>query len=223
MSSRASPRRHALRERDVLAGLGRVDEPARIRPSAITPSSRSTAPGRVVVQLAGEPAARAVGLFGAVEVDLPVRGDVPLAGGARSRSWPSSMHAASSASRSPRDAASSTHLAGELRRAILLLVHPQRGGAAQPDVELEVRVAERLGERGELGEALHPVVGRRSMSRARSRASSSVDAFLRRGRERQRELDDPQGPPRARWRPARSRLASTENRTQTAASPAAFA
>ena len=115
------------------------------------------------------------------------------------------------------------HLARELGRALVLLGGPHRRGAAQPHVDPQARVAERLGERGELGEPLHPVRRAAAACRAPGRA--------RPGAPRAARASTADGSASSTTRKTSSgalaasafRLASTENRTQTAPSPADFA
>ena len=142
---------------------------------------------------------------------------------ARSRSCPSSMHAASSASRSPPLGGELADLAGELGGAVVLLGGPERGGAAQPHVELEARVAERLGQRGELGEPLQPVARATQHVERPVARLQQLHALLRgrgRGRARARRRA---GPPRARSRRARSGSPRSRTARTRRASPAAFA
>ena len=137
--------------------------------------------------------------------------------------WPSSMHAASSPSRSPRSTARSrTSRASSAARSYSSAVRIAAARRSR-DVDLQARVAERLGQRGQLGEPLHPVRGTpQHVERLVARIQEPYALLRRRGR-RQRELDDAQDLLRARWRRARYGCASTENRTQTTPSPAAFA
>ena len=84
------------------------------------------------------------------------------------------------------------HLARQLRRAIVLLGRPHRRGATQPNVDPQARVAERLGQRGQLGESLHPVPRTpQHVERAVARVEEP-HALLRRRGGRQRQLDDAQ-------------------------------
>ena len=85
-----------------------------------------------------------------------------------------------------------TDLAGELRGAVVLLGGAERGGPAQAHVELEVRVTERLGECGELGQPLQPVARTsQHVERAVARLQQ-VQALLRGRGGGERELDDTQ-------------------------------
>ncbi len=84
------------------------------------------------------------------------------------------------------------HLARELRRAIVLLGRPHRRGATQPHVDPQAGVAERLGQRGQLGEPLHPVPRPpQHVERPVTRVEEPHALLRRRGR-RQRQLDDAQ-------------------------------
>ena len=67
-----------------------------------------------------------------------------------------------------------------------------RRGAAQPDVEPQPRVAERLGQRGELRESLHPVAGPPQHVERPVARLQQAHALLRCGGRGQRELDDAQ-------------------------------
>ena len=84
------------------------------------------------------------------------------------------------------------HLARELGRPLVLLGRAQRRGTAEPDVELEVRVAERLRERAQLGETLE-AIGRPAQHVEGAVARlQQVEPLLRRGRGRERDVDDAQ-------------------------------
>ena len=94
--------RDAPHDRDVLAGVhDRSTNHARTRPSRITPSSRSAAASaRVVPELPRELGGASERLLGAVEVrPRAPAGCTPSPTAFRSRSWPSSMQAASSVAR----------------------------------------------------------------------------------------------------------------------------
>ena len=195
MSSRTSPRGNAPRR----WGCARRSPPGPrttlgSRPSCTTRRPRGARRrARIIAELARRArCARAERLLGAVQIHLARGSGEPLARRACSRSWPSSMHAASSAFRSLRSTASSRTSRASWRGAVVLLGRAERGGAAQPDVELEMRIAERLRERGELGESLERSLGRRSMSSARSRASSRSSRSCEVAADGQRELHDAQ-------------------------------
>ncbi len=52
-----------------------------------------------------------------------------------------------------------TDATGQLRGGILVVAHPQRRGAAELHIEFDRRIAHRLGEGGQLGQAIEPVAG----------------------------------------------------------------
>ena len=80
------------------------------------------------------------------------------------------------------------HPGGELRCPLLLLRQPQRRRAPERDVQVQVRIAERFRQRGELGEPFQPVT-RPAQHRERVVARrEQAEALLRRGRLRQRDL-----------------------------------
>ena len=84
------------------------------------------------------------------------------------------------------------HLARELRRAIVFLGRPHRRRPTQPHVDPQARVAERLGQRGQLGEPLHPVPGPPQHVERPVARVQQPHALLRGRGGRQRQLDDAQ-------------------------------
>ena len=84
------------------------------------------------------------------------------------------------------------HLARELRRAIVFLGRPHRRRPAQPNVDPQARVAERLGQRGQLGEPLHPVPGSPQHVERPVARVQQPHALLRGRGGGQRQLDDAQ-------------------------------
>ena len=112
------------------------------------------------------------------------------------------------------------HLARELCRPVVFLGGPERGGPAQPHVELQARVAERLGQRGELGEPLQAVAldgaACRALGRAHPAASTRCPAASRRRAARARLTRRTSS---GAFAASALRLASIENRTHTARVP----
>ena len=166
---------------------------ARTLPSWTTPASRSAAARvGVVAQLPRELDRTPERLVRAVEVHLVVDGGERLSDG-RAQEVLSELHARRELG-VPILALGGelADLAGELCGAVVLLGGAERGGAAQPHVELQVRVAERLGQRRELGESLE-AVARTAQHVERSVARlQQIQALLRGRGRRERELDDAQ-------------------------------
>ena len=187
------PRRHPLRELDVLAGHHPFDEP-RSNPTGQDHTDLTERRGqlRVISQLPGELRRPPVRLFGAVEVDLSIRVDVPLSDRGLEEVL-AELHARGElglpvAARHGEP----THLAGQVCGAILLLGRTERGGPAQTHVELEIHVAERLGEGGELGQALDPVARPAKHVQGPVTRLEQRHPILGRGGRRQCDLDNPQ-------------------------------
>ena len=166
---------------------------ARTRPSCTTPSSRVAAACAATSPSCLRQLHRAAErLVGAVEVDL-LRGRGERLAGGGAQEVLAELHARGElAFAVPALHGQVPHLARELRGAIVLLGGPHRRGPAQPHVDLQTRVAQRLGQRRELGEALHPV--RRAPQHVERLVArvQEPDALLRGGGRRQRELDDAQ-------------------------------
>ena len=85
-----------------------------------------------------------------------------------------------------------TDLTCHVRRAVPLLGAAQGGGSAQAHVELEVRVAEGRRQRGELGQALHPIGRPAEHVEGLVPRHEELDALLRRGRGGKRDVHDPE-------------------------------
>ena len=82
--------------------------------------------------------------------------------------------------------------ARQLRGGVLVVAHPQRRGAPELDVELDGRIAHRLGERGKLGQAVEPLAGP-AEGGVRVVAGREEDPPVGRRRDdRERLLDEPQ-------------------------------
>ena len=102
-------------------------------------------------------------------------------------------------------------------------MHAERGGPAQPDVELEPRVAERSGERRQLGQALHPVLGPAEHLERAVAGLEELDAVPSGAAADGSATSTTRRTSSGAFASSAIRLASSENRTHTSASPAAFA
>ncbi len=83
-----------------------------------------------------------------------------------------------------------SHPSRELRRAIVLLRQPQRGRAAERDIEIQVGVAEGLGQGGKLRQSLQAIPGPPEHLQGVVPRGQQTEPLLRRRRLRQRDLHD---------------------------------
>ena len=93
---------------------------------------------------------------------------------------------------SPRSAARAPDATGQLRGRVLVVAHPERRRAPELHVELDGRIAHRLGEGGQLGQAVEPLA-RPAQGREGVVASREQDPPVGRRRDdRERLLDEPE-------------------------------
>ena len=187
------PRRDPTHVRHVLARVDPVDEPP-ADPAELHHAELAEHRGeaRVVAELAGQLGAAAVGLGGAVEVGLAMGRVVPLAERAREQDLPELETGGELDRRVAVGGGELSDLAGQRAGAFVLVLHPVGRRATQTQVALETLVAERFGQRGELGEALETVGGSpQHLERPVARLEQH-DPLGRPGRGRERDVDDPQ-------------------------------
>ena len=84
------------------------------------------------------------------------------------------------------------HLRGDVDRWILLRGDPEGRGPAELHVEAEVRVAERVRERRELGQSLQPVPAPAEHVESLIAGLEETEPVLGRGRDRQGQIDHPE-------------------------------
>ena len=112
--------------------------------------------------------------------------------GLRRSAWPSSRVARSSVARVAAVGGAGPDAAGQLRRGVLVVAHPQRRRTPELDVELDGRIAHRLGEGGQLGQAVEPLGGP-AQDGERVVAGREEDPPVGRRRDdRERLLDEPE-------------------------------
>ena len=175
---------------DVLARRDLFDEP---RPDAPDLDASELAvrgrEGGDVPELLGELGGPGERLFRGVEVHLGGRGDEPLAELRAHEGLPQLQGRAELGLGVAPLGGERLDAPGQLRRPVLLAGQPNRGRAPEHHVELEVRVAERVGERGQLGQALQPVERLAEHVLGVVAEREQRDAVLRARGERQRHLD----------------------------------
>ena len=186
--------------RSAAARVGVVAElPRELDRRAGTPPPRRRGPPRAPTGVNASPAGRAQEVL----AELHARGELGLRSLALGREL--------------------ADLARELGGPVVLLGRAERRGAAEPHVELEVRIAERLGQRARARRA--PRGGRSdgAACRARGRAPPAGRAAPAGSRRTGARRSTTRSTSSGAFAASALRLASIENRTHTAASPAAFA
>ena len=93
---------------------------------------------------------------------------------------------------SPRSAARASGATCQLGGLVLVVVHPERRRAPELDVDLDGRVAHRLGEGGQLGQAIESLVGLAQGGERVVAGREEDPSVVRRRHDRQRLLDEPE-------------------------------
>ncbi len=146
----------------------------------------------LVTELLGELDGAAVGLLGRIEVDLDRGAAERLAQRAPEGGLAELHRRPELRPGIPALAGSGPDPPGQLRGGLLVMAHPERRCPPQLDVELDLRVTHRLGERSELGQAIQPLAGL-SEDGVRVVASREEDPPVgRRRHDRERLLDEPE-------------------------------
>ena len=154
------PRRDRRQELAGAAGQDLVREPRASPREVDHPDlAKGGSQAAIVGSLLGELDGAAVGLFGAVEVDLD-RGAAERLAERAPQERLAELEGRSQLHRGVAPLGGrGADASGELRGGILVVAHPQRRRAPQLDIELDGRIAHRLGEGGQLGQSVEPLAG----------------------------------------------------------------